>query len=99
MDIITELKAGVFRLQMSRPEKKNALTHAMYSQMASALESADRDPAVRAILMHGHPEVFSSGNDLGDFQHSPPPRLSPGRSGTGPPAMRNSFTRPKPRKP
>ena len=73
MDIVTELKAGVFRLQMNRPEKKNALTHAMYSEMASALEAADRDPAVRVILVHGHPDAFSSGNDLGDFLHSPPP--------------------------
>jgi enoyl-CoA hydratase/carnithine racemase len=73
MEVITELKDGVFRLQINRPEKKNALTQAMYSQMASALEAAERDPAARVILVHGHPEVFSSGNDLGDFLHSPPP--------------------------
>jgi enoyl-CoA hydratase/carnithine racemase len=73
MEVVTELKEGVFRLQMNRPEKKNALTHAMYSEMASALESADRDPAARVILVHGHPDAFTSGNDLGDFLHSPPP--------------------------
>ena len=72
MEILTELKEGVFRLQMNRPEKKNALTLAMYSAMTSALKSADRDPAARVILMHGHPDVFTSGNDLADFMNSPP---------------------------
>jgi enoyl-CoA hydratase/carnithine racemase len=73
MEIFTELKEGVFGLQMNRPDKKNALTLAMYSEMASAVESAGRDPAVRVILAHGRPDVFSSGADLGDFLHSPPP--------------------------
>ena len=73
MEIITELKEGVFRLQMNRPEKKNALTLAMYGAMAAALESADRDPAARVILVHGHPDVFTSGNDLADFMNLPPP--------------------------
>jgi enoyl-CoA hydratase/carnithine racemase len=73
MDIITELREGVFRLQINRPEKKNALTQAMYSEMAQAFQAADRDPAVRVILVHGHPDVFTGGNDLADFMNLPPP--------------------------
>ena len=72
MQILTEREGGVLRLQINRPEKKNALTLAMYSEMASVFEAAERDHAVRVVLVHGHPDVFSSGNDLGDFMNSPP---------------------------
>jgi enoyl-CoA hydratase/carnithine racemase len=44
----------------------------MYDDMASALKGADPDPKVRVVLIHGHPDVFSSGNDLQDFVSSPP---------------------------
>jgi enoyl-CoA hydratase/carnithine racemase len=72
VQIITELNGGVLRLQINRPEKKNALSLAMYDDMASALSGADRDPKVRVVLIHGHPDVFSAGNDLQDFMSSPP---------------------------
>jgi enoyl-CoA hydratase/carnithine racemase len=71
MEIITELKEGVFGLQMNRPENKNALTLATYSAMAPDPECADRDPAARVVLVHGHPDAFSSDADSGDFLHSP----------------------------
>lgn len=72
MQILTEREGGVLRLQINRPEKKNALTLAMYGEMASVFEAAEQDHAVRVVLVHGHPDVFSSGNDLGDFMNSPP---------------------------
>ena len=72
MQILTNLEGPVLRLQINRPEKKNALTLAMYEQMTSALQEADRDPTVRAVLIHGHPDSFTSGNDLQDFAQSPP---------------------------
>jgi enoyl-CoA hydratase/carnithine racemase len=72
VQIITEMDGGVVRLQINRPEKKNALSLAMYDEMASALNGADRDPRARVVLIHGHPDVFSSGNDLQDFVSSPP---------------------------
>ena len=72
MDLISEAAGGVLRLQLNRPEKKNALTLAMYEALAAALTGADADPAVRAVLLHGLPDVFTSGNDLRDFQQSPP---------------------------
>ena len=67
MQILTAVEDGILRLQINRPEKKNALTVAMYADMAAALTQAEHDPAVRVVLIHGHPEVFSSGNDLQDF--------------------------------
>lgn len=52
---------------MNRPEKKNALTQAMYGEMANALVRADEDAAVRAILITGTDTVFTAGNDMQDF--------------------------------
>jgi enoyl-CoA hydratase/carnithine racemase len=44
----------------------------MYAEMAAALDRAASEPAVRVVLIHGHPQVFSSGNDLADFQNPAP---------------------------
>jgi enoyl-CoA hydratase/carnithine racemase len=72
MEILTNREGPVLRLQINRPEKRNALTLGMYEQMTSALQDADHDPKVRVVLIHGHPDSFSSGNDLQDFVQSPP---------------------------
>ncbi len=62
----------VLRLQINRPEKKNALTLEMYSALAEAIRDADRQKKVRVILLHGTEDCFTSGNDLKDFLNSPP---------------------------
>jgi enoyl-CoA hydratase/carnithine racemase len=54
-------------IRMNRPEKKNALTRAMYAAMADALTGGDADPAVRVHVFLGVPGAFSAGNDLADF--------------------------------
>jgi enoyl-CoA hydratase/carnithine racemase len=73
MDIVTERGAdGVMTITLNRPEKKNAITSAMYRTMADALAAAQEDAAVRAILIRGGRGVFSAGNDLEDFMKSPP---------------------------
>jgi enoyl-CoA hydratase/carnithine racemase len=71
-EIITELSHGVLRVEMNRPEKKNAMTGAMYSRIAEILEGADKDDAVRVVLWHGAGGSFTAGNDLADFQQNPP---------------------------
>jgi enoyl-CoA hydratase/carnithine racemase len=71
MEILSEKEGGVLRLQINRPEKKNALTLAMYSDLAAAFEAAEHDREVRVILVHGDPNAFTAGNDLADFQASP----------------------------
>jgi enoyl-CoA hydratase/carnithine racemase len=68
----TELNDGVFHIEMARPEKKNALTAAMYRTMADALATAEADPAVRVILISGAGGNFTAGNDLADFLETPP---------------------------
>jgi enoyl-CoA hydratase/carnithine racemase len=58
---------GVATIEIARPEKKNAITQAMYRQMADALDAAGADAAVRAVLIVGQPGIFTSGNDIEDF--------------------------------
>jgi enoyl-CoA hydratase/carnithine racemase len=72
MTIKTGTLNGVALIEIARPEKKNALTAAMYQAMADALRAATDDAAVRAVLITGQPGVFTSGNDLEDFMQRPP---------------------------
>ncbi len=72
MSIKTATVNGVATIEIARPEKKNALTRAMYQQMADALLAANGDKAVRAVLIQGQPAIFTSGNDIEDFMSSPP---------------------------
>ena len=72
MSIKTATRNGVATIEIARPEKKNALTVAMYQAMADALHAAQADPAVRAVLITGQPGIFTSGNDLEDFMSRVP---------------------------
>jgi enoyl-CoA hydratase/carnithine racemase len=72
MSIKTATLNGVATIEIARPEKKNALTAAMYQAMADALRAAQADAGVRAVLITGQPGVFTSGNDIEDFMSRPP---------------------------
>lgn len=67
MDIQTHQADGILTIEFNRPERKNAITGAMYATMAAALRAAEGDAGVRAILITGKPEIFTAGNDLDDF--------------------------------
>jgi enoyl-CoA hydratase/carnithine racemase len=67
----------VARIELARPEKKNAITTEMYVQMAEALAAADADREVRAVLIRGSRDCFTAGNDLADFLQRPPGAKSP----------------------
>jgi enoyl-CoA hydratase/carnithine racemase len=69
--IQTDFQEGILTLRFDRPEKKNALTRAMYSALAEGLTRADDDSAVRVILITGTGGCFTSGNDLADFLNAP----------------------------
>ncbi|MFO1310513.1 MAG: enoyl-CoA hydratase [Burkholderiales bacterium] len=73
MEIVTSVDQGVLEVEINRPEKRNALTVAMYEGLTSALAEADRRADVRVILLRGQPEVFTGGNDLKDFLENPAP--------------------------
>jgi enoyl-CoA hydratase/carnithine racemase len=72
LSIKTATINGVATIEIARPEKKNALTVAMYQAMAEALNAAREDGAVRAVLITGQPGIFTSGNDVEDFLTRPP---------------------------
>ena len=65
--ILIERKGAVQIIRLNRPEKKNAITRAMYATMAKALKDGDADDAVRVHVFLGSPGAFSSGNDMQDF--------------------------------
>jgi enoyl-CoA hydratase/carnithine racemase len=65
-------RAGAVReLRLNRPEKRNAITAGMYEELARALEEAQNDQAVRAVLLSGEGAGFCAGNDLQDFLSGP----------------------------
>ena len=76
-DIITERSGNILRIQLNRPEKKNAMTLAMYNTMANLLNDAAKDNQIRVVLWHGAGDSFSAGNDIEDFLKNPP---GPGKS-------------------
>jgi len=63
----TEVEAGIMRLTLARPDKKNALSNAMYGALSDGLERAERDPAVRVVLFQADGDSFTAGNDIADF--------------------------------
>ena len=61
------LEDGILRILLARPEKKNALTNAMYAALGAALDRAESDPGVRVVLFEAEGAAFTAGNDIGDF--------------------------------
>jgi len=58
---------GCLEIRFNRPDRKNAITLAMYRQMIEALERASASDDIRAVLFTGEGETFCAGNDLKDF--------------------------------
>lgn len=65
--ILTSTAGGVCTIELSRRDKRNAITTEMYRGMSDALDESARDAAVRAVLLRGQDDCFTAGNDLGDF--------------------------------
>jgi enoyl-CoA hydratase/carnithine racemase len=65
--IKVENDGGILNVTMARPDKKNALTNAMYGALADAIEGAETDTAVRVLLIRGEGDMFTAGNDVGEF--------------------------------
>lgn len=91
--IQSELKDDVLRITINRPEKKNALTGAMYHALADAVEQGEANPDVRVLLLDGNGDSFTAGNDLEDFM------ANPWKQDTYPPAVRFITTVVHARKP
>ena len=65
-------EAGILTIAFNRPDRKNAITGAMYQAMADAIKAAQGDAEVRVIVIAGLPQIFTAGNDLEDFMKHPP---------------------------
>ena len=70
--LLLDTSDGVRTLTIDRPERKNALTPAMYTALVDELRAAEADDAVRVIVVTGTGDSFTSGNDLADFMNTPP---------------------------
>ncbi|HET9175270.1 MAG TPA: enoyl-CoA hydratase-related protein [Pseudolabrys sp.] len=66
-DVFISNEGPVRKIRMNRPEKKNALTLAMYEAMANAIDDAGKADGVRCLIFAGTQDVFCAGNDLNDF--------------------------------
>ena len=72
LHILREVDEDLLILSFNRPEKMNALTRAMYSDLASALNEAAGDFAIRAVILTSQGHHFTAGNDIADFMANPP---------------------------
>ncbi len=65
--IQSETTNSILEITFNRLERKNALNQAMYARLSELINGISGDSGIRAILITGQPECFTSGNDLGDF--------------------------------
>ena len=65
--VLVERSGGVLAITLARPERRNAITVAMYEALAEAVEGAEGDLSVRVITFRGQGQDFAAGNDLADF--------------------------------
>jgi len=72
-----ELDAGISKIGLNRPEKRNAFSLEMLRQLGSAMERADADPTVRVMMVYAHGPVFTAGLDVPDVF----PKLTSGTEG------------------
>jgi len=71
-DLLLDTTERVLTITFNRVDKKNSFTADMYAALADAFTQAQRDDAVRVVVIQGHETVFSAGNDIADFLKAPP---------------------------
>jgi enoyl-CoA hydratase/carnithine racemase len=74
--ILRETDGPILTLTFNRPDKQNALTRDMYQSLANAINDAQGDFGIRAVILTSSSANFTAGNDLFDFLNAPP--LEPG---------------------
>jgi enoyl-CoA hydratase/carnithine racemase len=70
--ILNSLDGGILKIELNRPQKRNALTLDMYTEFAKLLNTAQANPEIRVVLMSAAGDNYSAGNDLQDFLDHPP---------------------------
>ena len=68
-DLLYVVEDGVARLTFNRPQARNALTFAMYEQMAAICENINAEPSIKAMILTGAGDkAFASGTDISQFR-------------------------------
>ena len=68
-DLIYSVEDGIARLTFNRPQARNALTFAMYEQMAVICETINNDRSIKAMILTGAGDkAFASGTDISQFR-------------------------------
>src|SRR3954451_20626282 len=68
-DLIYSVEDGIARLTFNRPQARNALTFAMYEQMAAICEAVNNDRSIKAMILTGAGDkAFASGTDINQFR-------------------------------
>ena len=70
--ILNSLNGGILKIDLNRPQKRNALTLDMYTEFAELLNRAQTKPEIRVVLVFAAGDNYSAGNDLQDFLDHPP---------------------------
>ena len=70
--ILNSLDGGILKIELNRPQKRNALTLDMYTEFAELLNTAQASPEIRVVLVIAAGDNYSAGNDLQDFLHRSP---------------------------
>jgi enoyl-CoA hydratase/carnithine racemase len=71
-EILTMLESQVLSISFNRAQKMNAITRAMYAQLANELNTADQEFGIRVVIITSEGDHFTSGNDITDFLEQPP---------------------------
>jgi enoyl-CoA hydratase len=74
-DLIAERHGAVLLLRLNRPARLNALTDALATELASALDAADADAGTRAVVITGDERAFAAGADIGELGQPGGPQL------------------------
>lgn len=69
--VLVEQDQRLLSITLNRPERKNALSLSMYNALAEIIQAANDDASIRVLVIKGHDEFFTSGNDLMDFMNDP----------------------------
>src|SRR3954470_556750 len=68
-DLVFQLENGIGRIIFNRPQARNAFTFAMYERLAEICQQADRDPAIKVLVLQGAGDkAFASGTDINQFR-------------------------------
>ena len=67
-NIIVETREKVGFIQLNRPQALNALNSALLAELATALESFDKDNNIGAIIITGSEKAFAAGADIKEMQ-------------------------------